>query len=183
MGEALFNELLRQIPMRPITVQFHDGTGSRFSKANRTITLSNTGDASHLFHEMLHAVQDTQLSVADWNNSAMNREIEAFFAHYLYARSQAWFQPGNFWHDFFRIRYAGQSIANLVHYVGNRGRILGHVTNERLHQTIRYNTPYAAGLEQQLRTISAAYRAMSFNDQRRGDQNFTNLQRISQNCP
>ena len=182
LGEAMFSELQWQIPLRPIEIRFHNATTAVFNTEQRTITLPNNHtDAAVLFHEMFHAVQQG----VGTGYGQLNREIETFFAHYLYARQQPWFQPGNNWYDFFNRHTAGQSIAGLANFVGTTGNRLPHITDAQINNFIRYNNTATnvAGPAQQLRNWRPnSYGRMQFSTAIDGAQNFTNLQRLSINC-
>ena len=184
MGEVLFNELRES---GSIGFSFNYGTGSRFNRTNQTMSLSRTGGTAHLFHELFHAVQP-----AAGGYGQLNREIEAFLAEYLFARTQGWFQPGNVRYEFFREHLLGMSIAGLADFIDATGNRLSRFSQTDIDNHIRHNERVGNVLElgpyelfrrsRREDGTPTAYVGMHFSTATSGDQNFRTLQRISINC-
>ena len=187
MGKALFNEL-SPTPVRPIDIVFQESTVSTFNKPGHSMTLSRTGGTAHLFHELFHAVQH-----AAGGYGQLNREIEAFLAEYLFARTQPWFREGNKRYHFFTINPLGASIAGLAHFIDASGNRLSRFSQTDIDNHIRHNERVGnvsiLGPYELFRASRRAdgvtptnYAIMHFSTTAKGDQNFRTLQRISINC-
>lgn len=90
MGEALFNGIKEKLNGDKIKIRFIENEASSYNWNDSTLSLStNQLESNVLFHEMFHLYQTLSESQSTFENSLMNREIEAHYAQFLFLKHQS----------------------------------------------------------------------------------------------
>lgn len=176
LGEGLYNGLKNALGGKTLTIEFNSGNSSAFSFDGTTagIILSTQMESNHLFHKMLHAFQAYHETLESHKNSKLNREIEAWYAQYLYIQSLPEYKPGSKWHGIYSDTKLGSGILELKKYVDEKGNLIQD-------ETALYNhLAGVASLFREMPDYSATKYPYDYG--RSAISNFTNLKRISANC-
>lgn len=176
LGEGLYNGLMDALNGGTLIIQFNNtGTTSWFNHNTGTISLDMTGQSNRLFHEMWHAYQAYQETSETYSQFQMNREIETWYAQYLYLISLPEYQPGSEWHNHYNLSEVGVGIQYLKNYVSPNGNLLSDNTSLQSH---------LAGIDFLLRQIPNSsypnYPPLDLDIP--GIGNFKNLKTLSVNC-
>ena len=178
MGRVLFNQMSPS-PVAPWRIGFHNAESSEISHADRSITLSRTGDDLHMFHELFHAFQI--------GGNRESRESEAWFAMFLYAMSSPSFGPGSsFYEAFHEDDPLGRTLRMLNEQVNHRGQMTSIGSHNEINRLInlserdRDGRLTAAGLIEQINAFG--YRLDPARFDNGGINTFRNLQQIARNC-
>lgn len=90
MGEALYNGIKEKLNGDKITLRFTEAGWSGYSWNSKTLNISvDQLESNVLFHEMFHLYQTLSESEQSFENSLMNREIEAHYAQYLFRKNES----------------------------------------------------------------------------------------------
>ena len=88
MGEALYNGIKEKLNGDKVTLRFSESDGSSYNWSSKTLSMSVSQlESNVLFHEMFHLYQSLSESEQSFENSLMNREIEAHYAQYLFSKN------------------------------------------------------------------------------------------------
>jgi hypothetical protein len=104
MGGALYNGLIAKLNGKKLSIEIDPNSGGgKYDFVDDKIILGTRdgGESSILLHEMFHAYQGHGMNSATYFQSAMNFELEAHIAQYMYVRKLSKFKPGNFWYNLF----------------------------------------------------------------------------------
>ena len=177
LGGELYNGLKSFLKGKTLTIQFKAGTDGGFGMQGESvgIALGMQMESNQLLHEMFHAYQAYQSTLAQYNISLLNNEIEAHYAQYLYTSRLPEYK-GSKWEkrDFYDLRR--KSIKKLATYLDMKGNLLPGVTNDLLNiEIISRVTPA-------LRAAGYTEDKYPWNDFLSGIANFKNLNKLTINC-
>ena len=124
-------------------------------------------ESNHLIHEMFHAYQAYRETTETYRNSAINLEIEAHYAQYLYLKKLPEY-PGSKW----AIEWAKPGrptlTTSLEFYITLKGELIDDEDGTRLNS--RINKLINAFKE------DSAYSGYNYDSSRQGLSNFQTLQ-------
>ena len=136
LEDCMGKELLRRIannlgPNERLPFKFIAGAGSSHDPNTGQVRIGREASSmsASLLHELFHVFQRQENrgnhpTETSWNNLAMNREIEAWLAHYLFLSRST--NPDNFTAlvlDFYNDPSLGQSIVELGQFITPRGTV------------------------------------------------------------
>ena len=174
MGEELLRRIADNLGSDRLDIQFQPGWRSHYNPDTGMITLGMEASGSMaLLHELLHVYQVQRHGTAWHNAAALNGEMEAWFAEYLFASrgnsDDTWAAQLMFYNTPF-----GQSVAVLGDLFDSRGNIRpGHSNivrediERRVYPAFRERHPYLS-----------FHSGWLSNPQ----QMFPNIQQLSINC-
>ena len=172
MGEELLRRIANNLGSNRLNIGFQTGGGSHYNPNTGTITIDrNAPGSAALLHELFHVYQLDRFGTHQWSANAMNGEMEAWFAEYLFA------SRGNSDDSFaamlmFYNTPFGRSVVALGHYFTSNGNVRPG-QSDRIQQVIRDNT-YPQFRER--------HPNLSFNNAVSPQVMFTNIQQLSRNC-
>ena len=176
LGKGLYNGLKNALGGKTLTIEFNSGNSSAFSFDGTTagIILSTQMESNHLFHEMLHAFQAYHETLESYKKSKLNREIEAWYAQYLYIQSLPEYKPGSKWHGIYIDTRLGEGILKIKDHVDQKGNLIQNETALYSHLA------GVASLFREMPDYSATKYPYDYDWS--AISNFSNLKRISANC-
>ena len=176
MGANLYSALVNN---GRLAIQFNNINESWFCPVTRTVSMHTKDESWIFFHEIFHAFQRQEATPAEWTGSTLNREIEAWFAMYLYIREFDSYPSsgGSVWKEDWGENFYKRHIASLSRYIDPKtGKLMAGVEERSLENHILTQALPA------LRQGVPAYADRSFNFDRTGDDNFRNLQKLMEDC-
>jgi len=123
---------------------------------------------------MLHAFQAYHETLESYKKSKLNREIEAWYAQYLYIQSLPEYKPGSKWHGIYSDTRLGEGILKIKDHVDQKGNLIQN-------ETALYS--HLAGVASLFREMpDYSETKYPYDYDRSVISNFSNLKRISANC-
>lgn len=176
LGKALYNGLAAALNGQTLAIQFNESENtSSFNPVTGTISLDKTGESNRLFHEIWHAYQfHKKTNEAAYTNSKLNREMEAWYAQYLYVKSLPEYAALTGKWSVYNDTDLGNGIRLMEKHVNHKGNLLSD-------ETELYN--HLAGIEMLFREIpeySKEYYPYDYD--MNPISNFINLKNLSHNC-
>ena len=175
MGEELFDRLIGLLYGRTLSFQFQAGRDSHYNPNTRMITIGReaSSPSGALLHELFHVYQGLRHGTHNWTANSMNREIEAWFAEYVFAVRGNFEEMMLFYRadDPFR-----RSIAGLYDFVTLDGRIRLGANTETILWT-------QGSVYRQFRAHpSPAMNTLTLNRAQTPLHMFENIRQLSINC-
>lgn len=177
LGEELYNGLKSYLDGKTLTIQFKEGSNGSFGMQGESvgIALGMQMESNQLLHEMFHAYQAYQNTLAQYNNSLLNNEIEAHYAQYLYI-SRLPEYAGSKWEkrDIRDVRR--KSIKKLSEYIDKKGNLHPGITDDLLDIEITSRVIPA------FRDAGYTVSKYPLNENQNGIANFKTLNKLTINC-
>ena len=176
MGEGLYRGLSGLLKENTISFQFTSDNEAAYNPGNNILKLNRNMDSNELFHEMLHAYQyQNDKSTASFFNAAINHEIETHYAQYLYLEGTLEYDTSDWRKGMKGGSSRVQTIANLSHFIDEKGNLLSGVDISQLDVYLEFNVvPAFKGDD--------AYKKYSYDKNYDSLSNFSNLRKITKNC-
>lgn len=176
MGEGLYRGLSGFLKGNTISFQFTSDNEAVYNPGNNILKLNRNMDSNELFHEMLHAYQyQNDKSTASFFNAAINHEIETHYAQYLYLEGTLEYDTSDWRKGMKGGSSRVQTIANLSHFIDEKGNLLSGVDISQLDIYLEFNVvPAFKGDD--------AYKKYSYDKNYDSLSNFSNLREITKNC-
>jgi len=171
LGEQLFTSLRSSGRM---SIGFNSNARPSFNLNDRRITLRSMTNSGSLFHELFHAYQFLKVgnNIPNFMRAGLNFEIETLFAHFLYVRTMF---PGSLREETWTNHPDFYPFAQLEWYVTPYGKLQPGESNDRLDSYIINDL---RGTWQRMDPNTS----LRYDFDRVGIDNFSNLQRLMQNC-
>lgn len=177
MGEELYNGLKSYLNGKTLTIQFKEGSNGSFGMQGESvgIALGMQMESNQLLHEMFHAYQAYQNTLAQYNNSVLNNEIEAHYAQYLYI-SRLPEYAGSKWEERDIKDVRRREVKNLTKYIDKKGNLLPEITDDVLDGVITSSVIPA------FRDVGYTESKYPLNENQNGIANFKTLNKLTINC-
>ena len=178
MGQNLYNGLKQKLNGNTLTVQFVDDESSSFHFDDNTnvsgIKLSAINmESNHLMHEMFHAFQAYQETKESYGDATINLEIEAHYAQYLYLKGLPEYLDSDWELDYHKSERLA-CMLDLELYVNKYGELKDEIFKDLVE--LRFE------VASNVFKNDSIYSKYSYNSNRTGIENFTNLQTLTINC-
>ena len=177
MVEELYNGLKSYLNGKTLTIQFKEGSNGSFGMQGESvgIALGMQMESNQLLHEMFHAYQAYQNTLAQYNNSVLNNEIEAHYAQYLYI-SRLPEYAGSKWEERDIKDVRRREVKNLTKYIDKKGNLLPEITDDVLDGVITSSVIPA------FRDVGYTESKYPLNENQNGIANFKTLNKLTINC-
>ena len=174
MGGNLYNEIKKQLNGDKVTIQIVDGIDSSYNWNTNTLSLNVNDLESYAYlHELIHLYQTLQETISSFENTLMNREIEAQYAQYLFLRKQPVWQEK--YEEVYRRSQRGNAIINLDVYIDEHGSLQDESLAELAECFISENVVSALQMYE-------AYANYPFDVNQGVLQMFSNINVLTKNC-
>ena len=184
LGRGLYNGLKNVLDRKTLIIEFDTEKPSYFgftpNKGDAGISLNTFTKSDVLFHEMFHAFQSYQETAESNAQYQLNREIETWYAQYLYAKNLPDYKAGQEYYEIINRTKLGQSIRGLEQYVDRKGNLVKDRANDELNlQLIKTEHFLHQIIDNDGKNPYSKYQ---FDESRFGIENFKTLKKISSNC-
>ena len=175
-GEQLYNGLKKLLNGKTLTIQFVDpkeGSSFNFNGSTAGIKLTTDMESNQLFHEMVHVFQAFQETESSYVKSLINKEFEARCLQFRYVKKLKEY-PNSKWEAQYTKTKIGRSVTKLEEMMDAKGNLRKGSSDEML----LIETHNARRALQEV----DAYSKCSFDFDKSGLENFSNMRKLSKNC-